>query len=240
MGLYTDIAKQVHPDVSGISDATTKMQEVNKNKNNPDKLIELARKWGLSIDGKKFDETKFDRKADGYDQRVYEAVVGAIVTWASSNRRIGRVRGVITNVRNITRGKFSGAKEYTVYNFATQGVVKIKCWDFTPTLVGMADSADLEHGQKVVSDIKTQKKAVADAKQAYADDKMESLGLRKNYDYRDNGLKVLINYSNKQLWKPLIRTTPKSAYVWESKWHVENGKQRRIDIKHILEVRSIV
>jgi hypothetical protein len=233
MSLYTDMAKQVHPDVSSVPNAKDMMQEVNKWKSNPDMLMNLARKWGLSVDGKTFDEDKFKKAAGSFTEKVYNAVVGAIVTWAS---RKGNVRGVIIKVRTITRGRLKGATEYSVFDFKDNGIWKVQCFRHTFDIVGMADNDDLKIGLDVQDRIKDNKKAVKNMKQSVADAKFASLGLVKNLNYVKLGnYGVQINYRGGKEWKRLVRTTPKSVYIWESDYHKEINKQRRIPIKHILD-----
>ena len=50
--LYREIAKQVHPDMTNSEFASgSKMREVIANKNNPHVLLNLARQWGLNLNG---------------------------------------------------------------------------------------------------------------------------------------------------------------------------------------------
>ena len=160
MSVYTDLARKVHPDISNIPDATKKMQEVNKYKNNPSILLSLAKKWGLSLDGKNFDNSKFEKRSTEYSNRVYEAVVGAIIstTLRRSNRTIN-VRGVITKVRLIKRGKHTGATEYTIYNFANGTFYKYTTVR-KPNIVGMADDRDIEIGVNKMKGIENNKKNI--------------------------------------------------------------------------------
>ena len=77
-------------------------------------------------------------------------------------------------------------------------------------------------------------------KQQIANAKFVSLGLKKNFDYSRNhyNYRVQINYKGGKQWRDLIRTTPKSVFIWESDFHKDIGKQRRIDVRHIIAVNG--
>lgn len=237
-GLFKKLAKQVHPDLNGGSaEATRRMQEVLKFRNSPDILLALARKWGLNIDGT-FDSTAFDQKAEQTrKERVFEAVVGAIVRHYMNRRnRVYVVRGVIVNIRKIKRGRFSGGREFTVYNFNDGNFVNLKTTRLNPfdSIVGHASDDQLEHGKERLRIAKEAKKRREDYKQDRADAKFANVGLAKNLDYRDLGRQVLINYSYGTVWRDLVRTTPKSVYVDDG-----GQKPRRVSIYKVLRVKKV-
>lgn len=237
-GVFRKLAKQVHPDLNGGSvEATKRMQEVLKFRNNPDMLLALARKWGLRIDGT-FDSNAFDQKAEQTRQeQVFDAVVGAIVKHYFHRRnRLYFVRGVIVNIRKIKRGKFSGGREYTVYNFMDRSIVKLKSHRVNPfdSIVGYAHTDQLEDGKEQFRIAKEAKKRQEEYKQARANNQFIWLGLAKNLDYRDLNRQVLINYSYGAVWRDLVRTTPKSVYVDEG-----GQKPRRISIHKVLRVKKL-
>jgi len=231
--LFRKIAKQVHPDMSVCSDATSgdRMVQAIKFKDDPDMLVRLARKWGLNIDGS-FDEKAFNERSESFKQRVFDAVVGAIVKHTiMSRKRHVTVRGVIVNKRVITRGHLKGAVEFKVYSFMDGGILTLKSYNRQPfdVIVGMASSEQLNDGIEKVKMIKENKKAVAAIRQDRANDKFASLGLVSNLDYRGN-FKVLVNYKGGARWETLERTTAKCVFLISG---------RRINIRSILEAKEI-
>lgn len=238
--VYFNIAKKVHPDRNpDLPDAVSKMQEVNKFKNNPDMLLKLAKHWGLNLDGS-FNERKFDEKAEEFKERVFRAVVGAIVKHVYPYRRRYRViHGVIIKVRDIQKGKFKGAKEFTVYNFATREIWKTKSFDENPfsRIVGMAEVADVNMGIEADQRAKALKVEQAQFRQENADAHFVRLELRQNKNY--DGMNVRVQYRTKWMnffWANLVRTTGKSVFVWDDVL----GKQKRIDIAKVVTIAQSV
>ena len=233
--LFRDIAKQVHPDMNGGSaNANEMMKEVIKNRNNSDALLNLARKWGLNINGT-FNESTFDRNSADFSEKVFEVMVGAIVKYMFPYKRsFKRIRGVITKIRPITRGYLAGAKEYSIYDFATQTIWKHKSYE-TPgfTVVGMASKDDLQLGIDRQEAIKENKKARNVHKERVAQFKFESVGIRPNKNYEESDMMVLINYKTGPQWKRLIRTTKKCVFIEEYKYQ----KPRMVKIKSVLDAR---
>ena len=233
--LFRDIAKQVHPDLNGGSvNANEMMKEVIKNRNNGDVLLNLARKWGLKLNGS-FDETAFDKRSNGFNEKVFKVVVGAIVKYGFRYKRgTKHVRGVITNIRPITRGHLKGAKEYTIYDFATQAIWKHKDYN-TPgyNVVGMASKDDLQLGLDRQQSIKDNKKAREMHRKDVARSKFQSIGIRPNKTYEFSDMMVLVNYKTGPLWRKLIRTTAKCVFIEEYKY----SKPRMVKIKSVLDAR---
>jgi hypothetical protein len=233
--LFRDIAKQVHPDLNGGSvNANEMMKEAIKNRNNVDVLLNLARKWGLKLNGS-FDETAFNKRGNTFNEKVFEVVVGAIVKYGFRYKRgTKHVRGVITKIRPITRGHLKGAKEYTIYDFATQAIWKHKEYN-TPNynVVGMASSDDLQLGLDRQKSIKDNKKAVSAHRANIARSKFQSVGLRPNKSYEFSDMMVLVNYKTGPAWKKLVRTTAKCAFIEEYK----HMKPRMVKIRSIMDAR---
>ena len=230
--LFRDIAKQVHPDVNGGTVNSTKMmQEAIKHRNNGDMLLNLARKWGLNINGS-FDAKAFD--GHDFDEKVFDIVVGAIVKYGfQHNRKMKTIRGVLFNIRVITSGYLKGAKEYSIYDFATQVIWKHKSYDIPGfKVVGMASPEDLQEGRDRQKRIKDIKKARNDYRGKTARIKFVALGLRSNKNY--SGKEVLIEYRGGEKWKKLIRTTPKCVFIEEYPY----SKPRMVKIASVLDVRS--
>ena len=126
--LFRKIAKQVHPDMSVGSDATSgdRMCQAIKFKNDPDMLVRLARKWGLNIDGS-FDKKAFNERSEAFKQRVFDAVVGAIIEHTITyKKKLFMVHGVIVNKRKITRGHYKNATEFKIYNFRDNSILVLK------------------------------------------------------------------------------------------------------------------
>lgn len=234
--VYRDIAKMVHPDMNGGSSvATARMQEVNKFKNSPGILLRLAQQWGLKLNGS-FDTNAFDRKASEFSQRVYNAVVGAIITDIKRynfGRHVRTVRGVIIKVRSIKSGKHAGWKEWTVFDF-TSGKPYLKRGrgdnPFT-NIVGMADIKDFNMAVTAEKNDKDRRKIKAKTSQDTANKGFDRLGLKKNKKY-GNGVEVLVKYRGGSKWKELDRTTAKSVYVYE------NARPRRIPLRAIAGIRG--
>lgn len=231
--LFRTIAKQVHPDMSVTSDTTSgdRMCQAIKFKNDPDMLVRLARKWGLNIDGS-FNERVFNERSESFKQRVFEAVVGAIIKHkVMSRKRPVTVRGVIVNKRTITRGHYKNATEFKVYSFIGGGILTLKTYNDQPfdEIMGMATKDQLNDGVEKVEQIKENKKITAVIKQDRANDKFASLGLVSNLMYRGN-FEVLVDYRTGARWETLERTTAKCVFLTSG---------RRIGIRSILEAREI-
>jgi len=232
MSLFRELAKQVHPDVNGSSvNANKMMQEVLANRNNESVLRDLARKWGLRLDGS-FDDNAFNAKsASERTERVFEAVVGAIVRYSFRHKRhYMSIRGVITGIRTIQKGKMAGAKEYTIYNFSDAKVWKHKSYS-TPNfdIVGMADPDDLRIGQTRVERIKEINKDNNKYRQVQANARFGQLGLRTNKNYDGSSIRVYVSGYG---WRDLIRTTSRCAYFKA----LYSGDEKRANINRVLEV----
>ena len=235
--LFKDIAKQVHPDVNGGSvNATKMMQEAIKHRNNGDMLLNLARKWGLKLNGT-FDDTAFNKRSSGFSEEVFEVVVGAIIEYTfNHNRKRHNIKGVVINIRPITKGRFKGAKEYSVYDFRTQVIWKHKdryIPDFK--VVGKASQGELQLGQDTQDRIKESKKVRSAFYQSRADNKFSILNLQKSKDYRNSNLEVLVNYKTGLMWRKLVRTTAKCAFVEE--WAY--SKEHMIKIGSVMDTRRM-
>jgi len=233
--LFRQMAGQVHPDKSTQSEHASgaRMRTVLKHRNEPEVLLALARKWGLQLDGS-FDNTTFDRNSS---ESIFKAVVGAIVKHQFTYRRGDRaIRGVIVNVREITKGYRRGAFEYKLYDFADGTIWTLKAYSDQPfdKIVGMADEFTLQEGQDKLDNIVEGRKTIAKIKQERADDFFSRLGLKKNKNYRGAGLRVLIEFKNDiYQWHELLRTTPKSVYI-------PNGyKERRIPVHSVRKIKMV-
>jgi curved DNA-binding protein CbpA len=232
MSLFRELAKQVHPDVNGGSvDANKMMQEVLANRNNENALRDLARRWGLRLDGS-FDDAAFDAKsASERTERVFEAVVGAIVRYSFRyKRRLVGIRGVITGIRTIQKGKMAGAKEYTIYNFSDAKIWRHKSYN-TPNfdVVGLAHPDDLRIGQNRVQSIKEIKKENDKHRQNRANVAFVNLGLVRNKNYEFNNYKVYISGYG---WRNLVRTTNRCVYFKT----FYDSREKRASINKVEEV----
>lgn len=215
--LYRSLAKEVHPDFNGGgADFTRKMQEVNRFKNDPEMLLKLARQWGLNIDGT-FDQDTFDRKSEEFKNAVYDAVVGAVIRHTFyRGRKVYNLRGVIVKVRDITKGKLQGGKEYSIYDFISERIWSFKTLNPKPfTVVGMADSNDLQRGVECLGLVKEAKKEKVKASKERAVLGFSRIDLMQDFDYEKAGfnwkVEVIINRS---YWvMNLVRTTAKCVYV---------------------------
>ena len=221
--VYRDMAKKVHPDMNGGSaTATERMKEVNKHKNSPSILIRLARQWGLKLDGT-FSNTVFENMADAQRSQVYETVVGAIIK-DIKRYNFGRswraVRGVITKIRTIGKGRYAGYTEYTIYDFVTGKpyLRKFHPTNINPfnTPVGKADIKDINLALNSIKQQKVAKKVKAKVAQGIADTKFANIGIKKNTNYKNKGVRILINYRGGRMWKEVVRTTAKSVFVYET------------------------
>jgi hypothetical protein len=233
--LFRDIAKQVHPDLNGGTvNANKMMQEAIKHRNNGDMLLNLARKWGLNINGS-FDEKVFNNRSKGFDRKVFDLVVGAIVNYGFIHKRkMKTIQGVLFKIRNITRGRLEGAKEYSIYDFRTQTIWKHKTFDKPRfKVVGMASPDELQEGRDTQQRIKNNKKERDAYYNAKAKEKFRSVGIKPNKNYEFHDMMVLVNYKTGPQWKKLLRTTAKCAFVEEYKYH----KPRMIKIRSILDAR---
>jgi len=232
--LFREMAKQVHPDMTNSEFASgSKMREVIANKNNPHVLLNLARHWGLDLNGA-FDGFKFDRKANDFAQNVYETVVGAIIRHTIRyKRKIILVRGVIVGIREITKGYSRGGREFKIYDFASNQIWTMKSNNKTPfdKIVGMAEGSLVDDGLARFEQSKQYKKAVAKTKQVRADSNFERLGLQANKHY--GSMSVYVKYKGGMVKKEtLIRTTPKSAYV---RCYGYKNNERRIPIASVVD-----
>jgi hypothetical protein len=238
MSLFREIAKQVHPDLNGGSVNTTRMmQEVLANRNNEAALLNLARKWGLKLDGSFDDKAFSQRSSQERAQTVFEAVVGAIVAYSFLiKRRYVDVRGVIIGIRDITKGKMAGAKEYTIYNFRDRKIWKHKGMG-TPSfhIVGMATNEDLQLGIESKKRIDDNNKTIKREEQEWAYNRFRYFGLVPNKNYEGRSIEALISFRGGPSWKAVKRTTKKCVYIYA---YNENS-ERRISLKHVLDVRGV-
>ncbi|MBU0846709.1 hypothetical protein KKH23_05915 [Patescibacteria group bacterium] len=236
MSLFRDIAKQVHPDLNGNSvNATKMMQEAIKYRNNDSMLLSLARRWGLNLNGT-FNENLFNKKSDSRGSTgVFDIVVGAIVKYAfvRGNKNIS-IKGVIISIRTITKGRFRGASEYSIYDFPARMVWKHKSFS-KPNfeVVGQASKDELQVGQDTQQRIKDSKKMAGYTRQNIANDRFRTLGLLKNKIYMGRGMSAYINYKGGPEWREIVRTTSKCVFVRESLIG-----ERMINIKSVLEVKN--
>jgi len=236
--LFREMAKKVHPDMSTGSEfaSGSKMREVIKNKDNPFVLLNLARQWGLNLNGT-FDGSTFDKKARNFAGQVFETVVGAIIRHEIRyKRKIQIVRGVIVGIREITKGYRRGGYEFKIYDFQSNQTWMMKTLSREPfdRIVGMADDSVVNEGKEKFEYNKIANKRITKRKQDIADVHFERLGLKKNkrYSYVD----VLVRYKQGQEWEELTRTTPKSVYV---RCYGYKNNERRIPIDSILDVRGL-
>jgi len=230
--LFRKIAKQVHPDMSVGSDATSgdRMCQAIKFKNDPDMLVRLARKWGLNIDGS-FNEKAFNERSEAFKQRVFDAVVGAIIEHTITyKKKLFMVHGVIVNKRKITRGHYKNATEFKIYNFRDNSILVLKSFNGQPfdKIMGMADEFQVNDGIEKIEQIRVKKKERAAIRQDRANDMFASLGLVANLMYRGN-FKVLVNYKYGAKWENLERTTAKCVFLTSG---------RRINIRSILNAKE--
>lgn len=237
--LFREMAKKVHPDMGMGSEFASgaKMREVIANKNNPHVLLNLARQWGLNLNGT-FDGSAFDRKASDFARNVYETVVGAIIRHTVRYRRkVQTVRGVIVGIREITKGYRRGGREFKVYDFESNQIWTMKTVSKEPfdQIVGMADKSVVNQGKEKFDHSKRVQKSIAKSKQDLADMHFQRLGLKKNKSYDFKGVDVLIRYKGgSEEWEQLTRTTPKSAYI---RCYGYKNNERRINIASILDTR---
>jgi len=227
--LFREIAKKVHPDMNSEFTSGAKMREVIANKNRPHVLLNLARKWGLNLDGS-FNKFAFDKRADEFARTVYKTVIGAIIRHTFTHKRkIKILRGVIVDIHKIKKGHHSGGFVFKIYDFENNELWNMKTMESNPfTIVGMADKDIVNEGQEKVEFQKTQKKNIAKHKQKTADDQFKLLDLKKNKRYND--VEVLVRYKQGPKWETLIRTTPKSVYI--PGYNYKNN-ERRINIRSI-------
>ena len=233
--LFREMSKQVHPDLNGGGDKfNNMMKEVLQNRNDGNALLDLARKWGLNLDGS-FDTGNFNRKAESFHRDVFEAMVGAVVRWSFKYKfKNTVVRGVITKVRRINKGRYKGAKEYSIYDFKRGNIWKTKAFGEPRfDVVGMADDQDLDHALDRESEIKANKKLIDKSNQAYADAQFEAIGIRTSTRYND-GTQVQVRYKSGPKWEYLIRTTKRCVYI-EDPWG--KNRERLIKIHAIIGVR---
>ena len=225
MSLYTELAKKVHPDINpGMQDATERMQEVNKFKEYPEVLLRLAKEWGLKLDGefneKDFDK-KFDKNTSDYQQRVYKAMVGAIIRHSVRHKdRIHWIRGIIVGIRSIRKGQYKGAKEYSIYDLSRKGIWKLKTFNDNAfsDIIGMAPKELVMEGKNIVYQNKMIKKREISKSKKDANDAFRKLGLHSNYSYtkfKAGRFKILVDCGQSYGFKKytVLRTTGKSVYV---------------------------
>jgi len=231
--LFRQVAKQIHPDLNnGDSRFNDMMRQAIENRNDTDVLLRLARQWGLNIDGS-FNSDTFDTKAKDYSKRVYEAVVGAIIKWVVNYKRKSiLVRGVITKVRPITKGKYQGAVEYSIYDFQRGNIWKTKAFKHGFDVIGMADDNQLEDAIIVQDRIKDSKKRRNEYYQDLADNQFRYIGLKGDKDYNGMGYWVYITdkrgYGD---WWALDRTTKKCVYARRY------GNSKRFRVKDVINVK---
>jgi len=234
--LFREIAKKVHPDMSTGSEfaSGSKMREVIKNKDNPFVLLNLARQWGLNLNGA-FDGSAFDRKARTFAGTVFETVVGAIIRHeVRYKRKTQIVRGVIVGIREITKGYRRGGCEFKIYDFKSNQIWSMKTLSREPfdRIVGVASNDMVNEGLEKFESNKQIGKANAKRKQDMADYHFERLGLKKNKSY--SFVDVLVRYKEGPKWKELVRTTPKSVYI---RCYTYKNNERRINISSIDDIR---
>lgn len=231
--LFREMAKKVHPDTQSEFASGSKMRQVIENKNNPYVLLNLARQWGLNINGS-FDSSAFDKKAENFSENVYNAVVGAIIRHAMPKGRL--LRGVIVGIRRISKGHWKGGREFKVYDFENNQIWRLKSIVEKPfdSIVGMADDSVVNEGIQKFEFSDMVKKDRKIKKQIIANDNFERIGLRNNMNYVSLGMKVLVRYRNVTRWETLIRTTLKSVYI---RCYGYKNDERRIDVRSIIEAK---
>lgn len=241
--VYRQMAFKVHPDVSGMSNATEMMKEVNANKANPVELIKLAAKWGIDISIPAEYKDIFDRAKNAKShtsfsreesERVYEAVVNSIVKWHYKYRfKWHRGYGVVSKVRAIKKGKFAGYTEWTVMDLISGTEKKIKAISSPFAVVKMATPEVIERAKDLVLRDKNRKKERKNIKQDLYSKKFKDLGLKSNHNYEYDDIEVLVNFSGGAKWKKLHKTTALCVY------HDYGFKTRRTDLKFILDTRKV-
>lgn len=226
--VFRTLAHEVHPDHGGNS---AQFIEIMKYRNDYDRLVALASKWGIKLDG--IDTSK------SYQENL-EAVVGALIRHTFTYKRDAKsLYGVIFNIRKITKGYRKGAKEFKVFDLESGTIWTLKTYEKQPfnAVVGMADVSQLEAGKRVDDAIKTNKKHRAQIKQNLADQQFARLGLAKNKNYYSHRLEVLVRYrGDVTKWERLMRTTPKSVYI-----HCFGYKndERRIPVASVIKYRRV-
>lgn len=227
--VFRTLAKEVHPDHGGTS---ARFIEIMKYKNDYNRLVALASKWGIKLDG--IDTSK------SYQENL-EAVVGALVRHTFSYKRDAKsLYGVIFNIRKITRGYRKGAKEFKIFDLESGTIWTLKTYEKQPfnAVVGMADVSQLRAGEEMDQRLKNSKKLKAQIKQEMANGHFTRLGLAKNKSYYSNGIQVLVNYrGNLSKWETLLRTTPKSVYI---RCYGYKNDERRIPIASVVDRRLVV
>lgn len=247
--VYRQMAFCVHPDVSGNANATDMMKIVNMNKNNPVELIKLAAKWGLDIEIPSEYKTIFEQAKNsntGHNtfhreesQRVYDAVVNAVVKWHYKYQfkwRIGH--GIISKVRKIKKGKFAGYTEWTVLDLVSGKEKKIKRrWaDGHPFIVEkIADNELIDRAWKLINNNKEVAINRKEDKKKYYAAKFDEFGLKPNTDYTGYNYKVELNYRSGYRSEKLIRTTNFCVYHFCETL----GRERRTDLKFIHDVYKV-
>ena len=241
--VYREMAFKVHPDVSDIKNATELMKEVNANKSNPVELIKLAAKWGIDIEIPAEYKDIFERAKNAKthasfskkeSERIYEAVVNSIVKWHYKYRfKWYRGYGVVSKVRKITKGKYTGYTEWTVMDLISGTEKKVKALYSPFTVVKMATPDVIERAKELVLRDKERKRNNKEAKKERYEKYFKNVGLKPNYNYENHDYEVLVNFSYGARWRKLHKTTNFCVY------HTSGNRVRRTDLKFILDARKV-
>jgi len=239
MSLYRLLAKKVHPDLNGNSSITNElMKELNAAKNDNMKLMALAQKWGFDISSNSWNEKKFQEacgeNSSKEERRAIRIIIGTVVEYVyRKGWQDYYVKGVITKVRDITRGKWKGGKEFTIYDITSKTILKVKTFDPTRIFTPLAISRDkVEEGLLVEKQIKEAEKRRKNFRNDMFKSIFESLGLEPSRDYSFHNLEVLVLDRWGFRWLRLIKTTPQKVVV------ENNGKRKYISVKKVDSVRK--
>jgi hypothetical protein len=202
---YKEIIRKVHPDVNpDLANATRICQEVNKWKDNPSMLKEIAQKYNIKV-------------SFVGDSIKVEFVEGARVVFIKNphSRRIKRLSGVICRVRAVKTGKLVGATEFTIKIEKDNGfpveidyVEKVKTFSPESTFSFVNKLSETEFAQ-------IREKFASISNKRDADDPgFFKWGLKPNTDY-DTGtdysrrIAVLARIGRRWTWVTVVRTTDK-------------------------------
>ena len=245
---YKEIVRKVHPDLNPhIEDSGAKMAEIQKHKNNPSILFQLAVKWGIVSGGSNHTTNNFwnttgatessrrtnsDFRGDSRGNVTRIVREDGVMLFFKRRMVIGKVKDIET----VKKGKRAGWLRFTVA--LTDGrVVFVRKRDDTTgdgsmtkyNLDTVASARSDNTYNRWINSKERQKQWKEQEKESKAQSVKDDLGTNRSYYHRE----VWVYVRTKKGWFQVTRTTEKSVFYRDN-----FGNEKRCQFSSVSRVRK--
>lgn len=210
---YKELIKKVHPDVSSIPNATRICQEVNNNKDNPEYLKFIAKKYNIKVS---FSESNI----------IVEFKEGTVVVIKHHEKYLGYM-GTICKIKNT---KHDYKEYYLLTN--TEKILKIKAFD--PKNVFEFKTVKTTNELRLIKERFDEIKSFKNM-DGITLTKFKDLGLTPNTDYRNSSVFCYFKNGKRYGWFRILKTTSKTI---KFRNHKNKSGYGVANIKNVINVEK--